>query len=62
MRLTETYLKRLVREELSNYKQSKIQESAIVVTPQLLNKIIMEEYSKIKRQKLNEARRRRALR
>jgi len=58
MKLTESYLKRLVKEELSNFKKRKLAENAVRVTPELLNRIIMEEYTKIKKQRLSEARRR----
>ena len=63
MKITEAQLKRIIKEEISNFNRRKRSQDRVVkVTPDYLNEIIKEEYYNIKRQKrLNESKRRRRL-
>jgi hypothetical protein len=68
MRITRENLRRMIIQEMRNVRrQKRLQEGSaerpIQVTAELLNKIIREEYARHqKRQRLAEARRRRARR
>lgn len=64
MKVTERYLKRLIKEEIANVKRVRRSRSdrVVTVTPSYLNQIIKEEYSNFKKdQRLIEAKRRRRL-
>ena len=59
MKVTERYLKRLIKEEIENVNRSR-RDRVVKVTPSYLNDIIKEEYNNFKKeQRLIEARRRR---